>query len=88
MGGGLVRTGAVEGLGMSAIFNFEALLLVLLLAICTATFLKDQPIVGPRMEANKFGCVPVAPPSPPFPFKTVPKMFCAPLAPEAQSAKG
>lgn len=49
---------------MSAIFNFEALLLVLLLSICTATFLKDQPFVGPRMEANKFGCVPAGPPAP------------------------
>ena len=41
---------------MSAIFNFEALLLVLLLAVCTATYLKTQPFVGPRMESNKYGC--------------------------------
>ena len=49
---------------MSAIFNFEALLLVLLLSICTAAYLKDQPWIGPRMEANKHGCAPARPPAP------------------------
>ena len=48
---------------MSAIFNFEALLLVLLLSICTAAYLKDQPWIGPRMEANKHGCAPARPPA-------------------------
>ena len=53
---------------MSAIFNFEALLLVLLLSICTAAYLKDQPWIGPRMEANKHGCAPARPPArPPAP---------------------
>ena len=52
-----LRLGPVKRHAMSAIFNFEALLLVLLLMICTATYLKDQPLVGPKMEANKFGCV-------------------------------
>ena len=55
--GAVAQLGPVDLQAMSAIFNFEALLLVLLLLICTATYLKDQPLVGPRMEANKYGCV-------------------------------
>jgi hypothetical protein len=40
---------------MSAIFNLESLLLVLLLMVCTCTYLKDQPVVGPMLERNKTG---------------------------------
>ena len=53
---GHVAAALCLGAAMSAIFNLESLILVLLLAFCTASFLKTQPVIGPMMERNKTGC--------------------------------
>jgi hypothetical protein len=41
---------------MSALFNFESLLLVILLLICTSTYLHSQ--IPAIMDRNKHGLVP------------------------------
>lgn len=40
---------------MSALFNFEQLLIVLLLMICTCAYLHQQPMVSGWMDGNKAG---------------------------------
>ena len=54
----LVEAASIFFLVMTTNVLIRQSLLVLLLSICTATYLKTQPIVGPKMEENKYGCGP------------------------------
>jgi hypothetical protein len=66
----------------SALFNFQSLLLVILLLICTCTYIRA---VSPRLiDGNKQGCVPplllfVCTPSVHHPSPSLPPYLCSPM---------